>query len=51
MPKYGTNILAVPIKATDLKKEIVKKNKELKAANNSLSKLNKESKKSKIKEA
>ena len=44
MPKYSSNTLASPVKATDLKKEIVKKNKELKAANNSLSKLNKESK-------
>ena len=44
MPKYSSNTLASPIKATDLKKEIVKKNKELKAAITNLSKLNKESK-------
>jgi len=44
MPKFSTNKSVSPIKASDLKKEIVKKNKELKAANNNLIKLNKESK-------
>ena len=44
MPRYSSNTLVSPVKATDLKKDIVKKNKELKAANNNLSKLNKESK-------
>tara|TARA_B100001123_G_C15336244_1_gene1032931 strand:+ start:3690 stop:4598 length:909 start_codon:yes stop_codon:yes gene_type:complete len=50
MPKYGTNIASPPVKATDLKKEVVKKNKELKAQNKALTSNNKSIKKS-IKES
>ena len=42
MPKYGSNTSSLPIKSSDLKKEIVKKNKELKSANSSLKVSNKQ---------
>ena len=50
MARFGSKVNSSPIKASDLKKDVLKKNKELKAKNRSLSKLNKDAE-SKVKQA